>query len=264
MKSVKMFGGVDTPLPESLDDLNEILERHEPHIRNRELYMKAISLSVKKTYYILIEFVKNGSSGAYQAYWQNGLSEFPIVSIRWDFDPGIMYHNSKEYLDIENVFDHALCGIIDYLQTCILFGPVLPLPEQKITFKFMVEPALKAKLEKTIKFVNSPKRWKCTDPNLLGIHTLLWDQKCDTRFEIISMDLYNKHVWNRDAVYNAREDCYEMALGNRSPDYTVHSLEEMLCTRKKEEYRSNNRIDIGNCYYKWLGEYSINQKFGPG
>lgn len=264
MKSVRMFGGVDTPLPESIDDLNEILKNHEPHKRNVEFYRKAVSLGTNKSFYILIEFVKNGTSGAYQAHWQNGLSEFPIVSVRWDFDPMLVHNHSKDYLDIENVFTHALCGVIDYIHTSLLFSPVLPLSDQKIRFKFMVEPALKAKLGNTIKFVNSPKRWKCISPHLFGVHTLLWDQKCETRFEIISLDIYNKHVWNRDNVYKAREDCYEMALGNRSPDYTVHSLEEMLCTRKMNEYRSNDRIDIGNCYYKWLNEYSINQGFGPG
>lgn len=264
MKSVKMFGGIDYPLPESTEDISDIIRMHEPHIRNLRFYQKATGPISHKAFYILIEFVKNGSTGVYQAYWLNGTKSELILSVQWSFDHKVVNKDPKSYSDIESVFNHALIGIIDYMNSVILFDPVVQVSGWNLKYIFLVEPDLYRKISSTIKFLRNPKRCKCVSPHLFGSQILLWDQKCETNFDINQLDIYNERViWNRDAIYAAREDCYEMALGHRQALYTVNSLDEMLCTRNLNFLRSDKRIDIEKCRYDWLKEYDIKRMYGP-
>ena len=263
MKSVKMFGGIDYPLPESSEDISDIVRMHEPHIRNLRFYQKATGPISNKIFFILIEFVKNGSTGVYQAYWLNGSRSELILSVQWSFDQTVVNKDPKAYADIESVFNHALIGIIDYMNSVLLFDPVVKVSGWNLKYIFLVEPDLYRKLSSTIRFIRNPKRYKCACPYLFGSQILLWDQKCDTNFDINQLDIYSEKIWNRDDIYAAREDCYEMALGHRQAMYTVKSLDEMLCTRNLKFLRSDKRIDIEKYRYDWLKEYDIKKMYGP-
>lgn len=258
MKSVKMFGGIDYPLPESSEDISDIVGMHEPHIRNLRFYQKATGPISNKRFHILIEFVKNGNNGVYQAYWLNGTKVELILSTQWSFDQTTVNKDPKAYDDIESVFNHALIGIIDYMNSVLLFDPVVKVSGWNLKYIFLVEPDLYRKLSSTIKFLRQPKRCKCVSPHLFGSQILLWDQNHDTKFEIDPLDIYNERIiWNKKAIYAAREDCYEMAMGYRQALHTVKSLDEMLCTRNLNVLRSDKRIDIEKCRYDWLEEYDI-------
>lgn len=263
MKSVKMFGEIDYPLPESSEDISDIIRMHEPHIRNLKFYQKATGPVSHKRFYILIEFVKNGNTGVYQAYWLNGAKVELILSVQWSFDQTAVNKDPEIYADIESVFNYALIGIIDYMNSVLLFDPVVQVSGWNLKYIFLVEPDLYRKLSNTIKFLRQPKRCKCVSPHLFGSQILLWDQKHDTKFEIDPLDIYNERIiWNKKAIYAAREDCYEMAMGYRQALYTVKSLDEMLCTRNLNVLRSDKRIEIEKCRYDWLKDYDIKKMHG--
>lgn len=269
MKSVTMFNGIIQPIPENYGDMQKVLNTNPIIARNqpfciemtRELYQ---GYRKPYTFHILFQFMRYGNTGAFQACWEYGDNVTPILKVRWDFNKDKMNGDKSErYLDVESIFDHALCGTIDFIQTVLLRNPLVPVRNRNIQFKFHLDKALKTRVSKTVSFVKNPKRWKCMDPNLFGVHALLWDQKEDTKFDLIQLEF--SRVWNTEAIYRMREETGEIAKGisGYEYDYLVTDLDQMLCTRKLGEYRSLKSLEIGSNFYKWKSAYETSVKFGP-
>lgn len=258
MKNVTTFGASTMILPETIEEIFDLWNNDELFIRNQRLLQRVyqnISDPSKKNYYFILEYIRYGSTeGAIALYWNIGTKDILVTNIRIDFNPKSI---SKAEQDLQTIITYGIAGIINFLYTKLLFHPSIPIGRMNFRPCIYIEENIWSKIIQTRRtYQKDPSRLTFTGEDIFPAHCLLMDLYDENPFELKKLDIYSKEIWNRNSIYEIREDTVNCAMKNIKADFVVHSLEELLDGRRLYDFRSPCKEDIQFYSKKVIAKYN--------
>lgn len=258
MKKVLSFGSAEMMIPESTDEIFDIWNQSEIHMRNQILLQRIyqnISIPSKKNYYFILEYVKYGNNGGgFSLYWILGTKEYLVFSIRLELNP--KYHHGKGY-EIPLVYTYGLAGAIDFLYSKLLYNPSIPIGRMNFKPYISVEENVWTKILQTRRmYSKDPSRLKFASPIIFPAHCLLMDLYDENAFEIQKLDINSKEIWNRNSIYAIRENTVKWAMNTMDSDFVAYELSDLLDGRRPYEFRSPCKDDLQFYSKKLIAKYN--------